>query len=298
MIYFNNLKLYILCSLYCSFFIIQSQQSLLEVKIDNHIAGFFSFFKGVIGYLYTYDEYISSKYSNIKINFLNPTQYTDYSKGPNWWEYYFETITEKDFITKDEYLVPQYYFMELSSKATTIELSRERAYKIITKYIKIKSPIQLKIDNFVNNYFKNNYIIGIHYRSTYKFFQEAATTPFSILSDEIKKIAKDLESPYYIFVATDNQNFLDYIKLEFNNVIHLNYFRSSDNQPIHFGSHLLKTTPYQLGEDALMDCILLSKCNIIIRTHSNLSSAASDFNPHIKVITVNKHSASDIWRDS
>lgn len=92
---------------------------------------------------------------------------------------------------------------------------------------------------------------------------------------------------FKLFVATDEQLFLTYIENAFPNlVISHNASRSADGTPLHLGRSDIN--PYQQGEDAIIDCLLLSKGDILIRTSSNLSAWSSYFNPYIPVIDLSK----------
>src|SRR5690606_31893810 len=121
--------------------------------------------------------------------------------------------------------------------------------------------------------FSDQFMIGIHYRGTDKI-TEASYISYDKVLQEIKNQIKNIKVDFKIFIATDDQNFLDYIKSYFKykyDIVYLNYYRSSNNLPIHINP-TKDYSAYKIGEDALMDCILLSKCNILIRTHSSLSS--------------------------
>jgi len=62
-------------------------------------------------------------------------------------------------------------------------------------------------------------------------------------------------------------------------------YRSTDGYPLHINSFL---DHYKCGEDALIDCILLSKGNFLIKTNSNLSQWATFFNPKVPFKELNK----------
>lgn len=51
--------------------------------------------------------------------------------------------------------------------------------------------------------------------------------------------------------------------------------------------HTFKNS-YRLGEEAVIDCLLLSQCDILIRTSSNLSLWSTYFNPTLPTILLNQ----------
>jgi len=44
----------------------------------------------------------------------------------------------------------------------------ERKHELIKKYVVVKKPLRKKIKSFVNEHFKDNFVIGVHYRGTDK----------------------------------------------------------------------------------------------------------------------------------
>jgi len=65
--------------------------------------------------------------------------------------------------------------------------------------------------------------------------------------------------------------------------VELNAPRSATNQVVHTGPN---RNPYECGEASIIDCILLSQTNVLIRTASNLSECSRYFNPELPVIIV------------
>jgi hypothetical protein len=90
-----------------------------------------------------------------------------------------------------------------------------------------------------------------------------------------------------IYVATDDANFLKYmIPLYPKHIIYNEFVRSNDNSPLHYGFDNKYQSNYQKGEEALLDCLLLSKCNFLIRPWSSLSIIADHFSPKMPVIGI------------
>ncbi len=61
--------------------------------------------------------------------------------------------------------------------------------------------------------------------------------------------------------------------------------RTTGAEGVHFSEQI---GGYQLGEEALIDSLLLSKCNLLIRTSSNLSLWSTYFQPDIPVILLSE----------
>lgn len=228
------------------------------------------------------NDYENKKVTCAIVDFRNTGLYYDKNKGLNWWQYYFEPIeigdidSNKTFEFRDN---GRYYERNFS---------REKFYTFIKKYIHIKPELQGKIDQFFQEKLAGSYVIGVHYRGTDKSIEAPRVkyeTVKKAIDEQILGLKEKHGSNYKIFVATDEDGFLAYMENVFGNKIYAQTIeRSTDGNPVHSNP---KNTPYESGEGALLDCILLSKSNILIRTSSNLSRWSTYFNPSIPVIELN-----------
>jgi hypothetical protein len=241
--------------------------------------GMFSLLRMILALLYLYDE---ERIAGVKIDFTTKGIYYDPSYGPNWWEYYFEPV---DVRRKDrEYRVIKAHSWAYLCRVGEYKLSRQRASELLQKYFILKPHIQEKLETFQRERFGDAFVIGVHYRGTDKYL-EAPRVSYEIIRKEIDRIVENIfNCEVKIFVATDEQAFLDYIKEQFPNVIFReNVVRSTTGCPIHFR----QSENFKKGEDALLDCLLLSKCQVLVRNASNLSLFASFFNPQMRLINLN-----------
>ena len=168
----------------------------------------FAVFAEVLGAL---DLYETGFISGLKVNF-NSGLYFDPAHGDNWWEYFFEPI---DMGNKED---PQYIpsFQEgIDIAHMGLRLEKHRAYELIQKYVHLKPHIQDEIDLFVKEHFDQNIVIGVHHRGTDKVI-EWAIIPFQntlqLITQMISKIPNSDQDKVRIFVATDDQHFLTFIK--------------------------------------------------------------------------------------
>lgn len=241
--------------------------------------GFGAVFSSVLSALDTYDK---GNYSGIKVD-LNSGMYLDQKKGSNWWDYFFEPINFGDE-TAPNYVFSQSDVAHLV--ITGFPMPRERGFELIQKYIHLKPHVQKKIDHFIQKKFKEKFVIGIHHRGTDKK-TEAPIVPYETIMFHVdwwvEHLPKDVK--VCIFVATDDQNFLDYIrKIYPKKVIYNKFVRSKDDNPIHDNDKLYQSN-YQKGEEAIIDCMLLSKTNLLIFPEASaFSIAALKFNPGLTAI--------------
>ena len=165
---------------------------------------------------------------------------------------------------------------------------RREFHAVIKKHIRIKPVILDKVENFYLRQMRGKTTIGIHLRGTDKKLE---APPISI--EEICKAANQYalalpNSQFYI--ASDDENLLSRAKHLLNGpIIYYNSFRSANGQPIHFmdGKAYSKA---KLGEEALIEALLLARCTKFVHTRSNLSSSVLFLNPELdnKLLTDEK----------
>jgi len=235
--------------------------------------GFFANFYIVLGAL---DSLEKKEYQAICIDFDSSHLYYEPSEGNNWWDYYFEMLTPS--INKEN-LVYLETEGDLAGKAKW-GLSKKRANYLINKYIKLRANIQQELDEFCSQYF-HNYMIGIHYRGTDKLLSEAKLITYKELFTHMDKLIKQFPHCKF-FIATDEEKFLNAAKKKYHTrIIYRNQKRSTNSIPVHRDKSI---NNYIKGKEALLDCLLLAKCNILIRTASNLSDVSCCLNPDIRTI--------------
>ncbi len=245
--------------------------------------GFFSIFFSVVGALDFYEKGIDNC-DGLIVDFGKQGLYYDVKYGPNWWEYYFEPINlGVDNPPREIFPKNKHSFFSVTAG---YQMSRERGYELIQKYIKLKPHLQKKIDEFVKEHFEGHHVIGVHYRGTDKS-TESPLVPYKVMIKLMKnECAQDPNLK--IFVATDEEKFLKEMYKNFpGKIIAASVLRSQGGYPVHYTSHN-GAYNYKKGEDAVMDCILLSKCSKLYKTSSNLSSASARFNPFMDVILLSR----------
>ena len=251
------------------------------VRLEQNLClGMFATANQVLGQLYMFETGQLPHVSGLTVDFDNHGLYYDSSRGPNWWTYFFEPIylginAPLVYSTKEQYL-------EAWQQRRLI--TRESAAQIIKKYIHIKPHIQQKIDAFAGQYFFDCYTIGIHYRGTDKV-KEAPRVEYESVFEEIEKHIPQ-EKKYVLFIATDEVDFLEQARQRYlHRVVAIEARRSNGGD---LGVHFVNKNNYTLGEQALIDACLLSKCDLLIRTSSNLSLWSTYFNPDLPVVLLNQ----------
>jgi hypothetical protein len=238
-----------------------------------------------------------------------------YNDARNVWEYYFEPLSDCDLEklfalpTKTLEGLSLSEFTELRS-GTPITVTdrysdvieyrspigicfqRKFVNGLFNKYLKIKPHIYRKLDEFCDAHFSSQPVLGVHYRGVEKTHGKVkdwviarnAHDLKAFYLDEMKRYSRKYPSRK-IFVATDSQEFIEDAKSMFGDAV---FFRNAvrlakteEEVGLHF-SEEAKTNGPILGEDVLLDALILSRTNFLIHGISNVSSAALFFNPRLR----------------
>ena len=163
------------------------------------------------------------------------------------------------------------------------------------KYLPVRPEITEKVESFVAANMAGRNVLGIHFRGTDKTL-EAPRVDREVIKQTVRRF---LEKNIYIdclFVASDEASFILYIRDAFPAlpvVSHDDMFRSTTTQ--NFYQQDLGEGNYRKGEEALINCLLLSRCSGLIRTTSFLSAWASIFNPALPIVLLNAPYAKSLW---
>ena len=240
-------------------------------------------FSAVLGALDAYDK---GEYTGIEID-LDSGIFLDPATGPNWWEYYFDPICLGDKYSFNYYHSSIGDSCLFSHRAFNC-LSKHRSYELIQKYVHVKPVIQDAVDAFVNENFNNCFVIGVHHRGTDKV-TEVNMVPWqltlAVLKHTIKHLPKKNRKRLKIYVATDDQYFLDYL-LEFypSRIVYGDFFRSTNNQPLHTYESQYYSNNYEKGKEAVIEALILSRCDALIRpSSSGFSWVPTVFSPNMPV---------------
>lgn len=135
-------------------------------------------------------------------------------------------------------------------------------------------------------------LIGVHYRGTDK----KAEAPRIAYEDMLAIVDREVlaSADAQIFLATDETPFLEACRARYGaRLLFLRDFaRSMDGHAVH------RHRPYDgflLGRDALLNCMALSRCDIVIKTPSILSGWAKIMNPALETYLVTRPFTGCTW---
>lgn len=236
-------------------------------------------FNNVLSLLHLYEMGLCA---GVETDYQKTGNYYDPRYGENWWNYYFEPLKVGNEQGSSICEHKSFANGALSSLVAT----REENFELIQKYIRIKPHILERVQVFEQNFFTAPFVLGVFHRGTDKHI-DATTISYDEVGEKVEKMLKMVPFPrsdYSLFVTSDEERFIPYMENRFGPILYLkNKFRAEDATPIHFNH----ANPYQSGEDALVDCLLFSKTDLMMRMHSNLSDLSTFFSPKTPEILMN-----------
>jgi hypothetical protein len=173
-------------------------------------------------------------------------------------------------------------------------LNIELATHLINKYLIVNEDVKREVRNFCFKHFGNRRVLGVHYRGTDKA-RESAIAPYDRVRRNIEHYLKLYPETDCVFIAADDMNFIENIEKSSINrpIIYRNdSFRSRDGSSIHESVH---TNKYEINKDAIVNCLILSRCNALVKTASILSGWSILFNPQLPVVLINKPYDEYLW---
>jgi GT2 family glycosyltransferase len=184
-------------------------------------------------------------------------------------------------------------YEQIDEPAHWYKKQRERARWVVERYIRVKPHVAQKVDDFVRAHFGDGKVIGVHMRGTDK---GTASLPRHLMRivkpQEYFKYIDDYtqeNSPAKIFVATDQQQFLSQVRNRYGGRV-LSYDAKRATGLLN--PFQVKGDGYRKGEDVLIDCLLLSRTNFLLKCTSAVGEIAFYFNPALAGIDLNEQTRS------
>jgi len=221
--------------------------------------------------------------------YYHPNGFND---NHNVWEYYFEPVSDLVY-ESPENIDNSYIFNDFNFNATS-DAIRQEAHSLISKYIKIKPCIHQKIADFYDRYIAGKKTIAIHLRATDRQKQQTITTPQQLVEQALQHADENTQ----FFIASDDQLLFDTMLELFQGftVIYHNCYRSKDGKPLHYcaGNQPddLRPSFAQMGEDVLIEAMLMSRCDFLVHNQSSVSTASLYFNPTMEHICLTQPDSS------
>lgn len=223
-------------------------------------------------------------------------QYTEDTNIINPFDYYFQQNTKHN---NNNYFLSNSLPIELSYGACNFlncDLYK-KLKNLFFKNFKIKDDIINIVDSYILNNFNNNIVLGVQIRLTDMIFYHKTHDIYYF----IKRVNEILNTHKIdkIFVSTDNEEAINiFIKnVNHNNILFQKNIERENSINSNVGMHYKINTNkniinnriyhnYHIGKEVLIDTLILSKCDYLLRSRSAVSDVAIIFNENIKEIFV------------
>lgn len=168
------------------------------------------------------------------------------------------------------------------------------ANDLFNKYLGINPKIIEEVDAFTNQWFAGNRILGVHYRGTDKTTEAPAVTYEELLHD-VRTVLSDNPKLNRIFFSSDDVQAIQYLvnsNLSIPVVYREDAIRSDTGNQIHLKQEHSKVI---INRDAIVNCLILSRCDHLLKTASLLSDCSVIFNPNLQVSVINAPYQHKTW---
>lgn len=301
--------------------VLSKHKKVFLITINHSNAGFFAYVTFVLNQL-AYCE----KHNYLPVVYFGPhsgdgrNAFYDPAHGENTWDYYFKPVAKYTYqdiqtmLTRKEispndivqlsieelwhlhqgdpesiYNYPYgYYKHKYILDEAWYQQQRSRAQDYINRYICVHEHIKDKVNQFTEQYFKTP-MLGIHLRGTDKgtarshpnLMKVVPPAEYFLFIDDY--LVKNPQAK--IFMATDQRQFIEVVKERYpNKLVYYDAIRSTS-----FRNPFQKEDGnyYRKGEDVLVDCLLLSRCDFLLKCTSAVGEYAMYFNPNLDCIDLN-----------
>ncbi len=234
----------------------------------------------------------------------------DPDRGPNVWEYYFEPvmgvsyarveelleegeISESDLHSYPANLIWEWHRFDPDRIATFwhnqvpedrrawMSEKRKLGREYVSRFLHVKPHIRDRVERFHEEHIARQYTFGVHIRGTdLSYAEPTEPSRYFRTIDELAR-RKRIES-FKVFLATDQSQFVDLFTRQFGDrLITYASTRSATDVPVFLFRDM---SPYKKGEDVLMDILLLSKCDFLVKGASAVGEYALWFNPELECV--------------
>ena len=237
--------------------------------------GLFSNFLFVLNHLIQADKLGATPVVDME-NFTNLYNEKKKFNGTyNSWLYYFDQVSpytlSEVYKSKKVIFSSEKIFFEQSVSYKKNEKELKKAFK---KYIKIKKKFIISSNKFAKKNFSNKKVLAVHWRGSDQ--KVMPSHPFPPTKKQIIEITDKLihdKKFNKIFLVTEEKKYLEIFKKKYGTKLcFFDSFRSNNRKEITEYPRL--NHKYKLGEESLIETLILSNLSTLVCSRSNISEAA------------------------
>jgi Nodulation protein Z (NodZ) len=173
-------------------------------------------------------------------------------------------------------------------------LTMESASRLAARCLRVRESIAAEVDAFCERRLGDRQVLGLHYRGTDKV-EESPLVPYETVYRNVDRYFELFPETEAVFVATDDARFLHDIslrRLQVEVIARDDAFRSSDGGSVHKSAAADRSA---VNRDALVNCLILSRCDAMMKTPSLLSGCSKVFNPALPVVMIGLPYEGNLW---
>jgi len=173
-------------------------------------------------------------------------------------------------------------------------LTLESATRLLEKYLTVKKDVLDEVDAFCAQHFAGASVLGIHYRGTDKR-EEAPVVSYDRVVRNAEYYLQRFPATGKVFISTDESAFILYMQQNFMSrpvITRDDAFRSQNGTSIH---RRLGIDRYAMNRDAVVNCLLLARCDALLKTASIVSDWSKLFNPRLGLVLLNRPYDQHLW---
>jgi hypothetical protein len=266
------------------------------IKLPSYGYGFFSNFFRILDHIKVATEQGLEPYVDCSetawVEGYNPFADAEPPKNAgNPWDWWFdqEPLTTKPTKVELDYLI----FMHHTKVWKRADVPEFR--KVFQDHVKIKQYILDKVEDIYNREFKGKVVLGVmargcEFNQGHPEFGNQTIDTWLNKTHEVLQEHKDIDR---IFLVTEDCLYLKYFDAEYDNVFYLDVFRRTDetldymnkfNLWAIIAEHKRPNHKRLLGEECLIQALLLARCDYLIGKICGTFNAAVFFSDHAKEV--------------
>ena len=248
--------------------------------IHNWKAGFFSNFNGVLNNLHHRlgrDGIVAARV-DWRADPSNDHFVYGRQQDDNLWLRFFEPLAFDHFPTETLHVQMYAEFAITGINAYTAYKHdrhwRNLYHALFTRHVRVRQPILDRVDAIHRAAMAGRHCVGVHYRSPRHQECPDPIPPVQAFVARVRRLLRGRE-PCAVVLATDVAPAIDAFRAAFGEALIV--------QP-NVARTLHPTPDAALGEQVLTDCLLLSRCDVMLHVTSNVATAAGYMNPRMKMV--------------
>jgi hypothetical protein len=156
--------------------------------------------------------------------------------------------------------------------------------RLYRRYIRIRPSILERADRIYSSAMASRYCVGVHYRHPAHDCECLYPIPPPEVFIERARRMLPKTRPWAVFLATDLGPVVEAFRIAFGEALVVQPGVGRASSASEEEVHRQGAPGLELGEQVLIDCLLLARCDAMLHVTSNIATAAGYINPRLKMV--------------